>query len=255
MSQNRGPHDDRVRPTPDDELAARLSRALHAHAAVHTPDPAVVAARLCSAAGARGAVVVPMRRGGRVVAATVVTGALAVAGAGAAAASNPYSGVARAVEDVAQAVGVDWSFMPEGYEREQYEAFWGAGYEVEDVEALAALWQTDDYIETKARAGQMLLDGLPLPIPPGSTPVYPGGLGPVIDVPDVPLPDYVDEEGWEAFWAAGYTTADLQTLVQLWQDDVSEVKSRAGRMLLEGQALPIPPSSSSAPAGTGPDAG
>lgn len=239
MSQNRRAADDRVPPTPEAELAARITRSLQAHAAVHTPDPAVVAARLRADAGGHRGVVVPLRRGGRVVAAGLVTGTLAVAGAGAAAAANPYSGVARAVEDVAQAVGVDWSFMPEGYNREQYEAFWGAGYEVEDMEALSALWQTDD-IETKARAGQMILDGQVPPIPPGSSPVP---QGPVMDADDDPY-GLVDTDAWAAFWDAGYTEADLQALIRLWQDDVSEVKTRAGRMVLDGEALPIAPGSS-----------
>ena len=88
-----------------------------------------------------------------------------MAGAGAAAAANPYSGVARTVEGVVQAVGIDWSLMPEGYTREQYEAFWDAGYTYDDVLTLDALWNSDD-VETKARAGQMILDGEPLPILP-----------------------------------------------------------------------------------------
>lgn len=48
------------------------------------------------------------------------------------------------------------------------EAFWEAGYTVEDAEALAALWQLDLW-DTKARAGQALLDGEPLPVAPSGT--------------------------------------------------------------------------------------
>lgn len=53
----------------------------------------------------------------------------------------------------------------------QYDAFWEAGYEWADVEALMALWGTP-WDETKLRAGQMLLDGQPLPLPgtPAATP-------------------------------------------------------------------------------------
>ncbi|QGQ18250.1 hypothetical protein GC089_01925 [Cellulomonas sp. JZ18] len=54
------------------------------------------------------------------------------------------------------------------YTAEQYDAFWGAGYTVEDAEALAALWGTE-ITETKARAGQALLDGQTLPVAPGSS--------------------------------------------------------------------------------------
>ncbi|WP_456787230.1 hypothetical protein [Cellulomonas sp. P5_C5] len=52
---------------------------------------------------------------------------------------------------------------------EQFEAFWGAGYTPEDVEALGAIWSTG-FVETKAQAGQLLLDGQTLPVPPSGTP-------------------------------------------------------------------------------------
>lgn len=65
--------------------------------------------------------------------------------------------------------GTDWSTLPDGYTREQYEAFWGAGYTAQDLAALSALWQTDA-IQTKSTAGQMILDGQTVPVAPGSTP-------------------------------------------------------------------------------------
>ena len=68
--------------------------------------------------------------------------------------------------------GTDWSTLPDGYTREQYEAFWGAGYTVADLDALSVLWQTDA-IQTKATAGQMILDGQTVPVAPGSTTVAP----------------------------------------------------------------------------------
>ncbi|WP_315099184.1 hypothetical protein [uncultured Cellulomonas sp.] len=52
---------------------------------------------------------------------------------------------------------------------EQLDAFFGAGYTGEDVDALAALWQTE-FSETKARAGQMILDGQTPPVAPSGTP-------------------------------------------------------------------------------------
>ena len=139
-----------------------------------SPTPAVVAARLQAALAhpPEATVTTLVRRGGKVVAAGAVISALAVAGAGAAAAANPYSGVARVVEDVAQSVGLEWSAMPDGYTREQYEAFWGAGYTVDDMEALADLWHLDA-TATKAQAGQLLLDGQTPPIAPGGAAAQP----------------------------------------------------------------------------------
>jgi hypothetical protein len=74
----------------------------------------------------------------------------------------PTSSVSRAVAGALHEAGVDCSSMPAGYTRAQYEAFWGAGYTPADIAKLEALWHTDD-IETKSRAGQMLIEGKALP--------------------------------------------------------------------------------------------
>ncbi|GIG19897.1 hypothetical protein Cch01nite_06210 [Cellulomonas chitinilytica] len=211
---------------PNDELTDRITRALSSRAAAH-PDPAVVAARLEALLAQQPTPVATLtRRGAKVVAVGVVTGALAVAGAGAAAAANPYSGVARTVEEVAHAVGIEWSAMPDGYTRAQYEAFW-ATYTVDDMEALSALWGTDA-VETKARAGQMLLDGLTPPL-----------------APSVAAGVSTDEQQalLDAFWDAGYSAEDLDALSGLWHSDPFETKARAGQMLLDGQTLPFAPGS------------
>ncbi|KSW21454.1 hypothetical protein [Cellulomonas sp. B6] len=239
MNAHRAAGDPRPHPTPtDDELAERITRALHARAAAQATDVDALTARLHAEAARRAgqpAPVVALRRGGRVVAAGLVTGTLAVAGAGAAAAADPYSPVARAVETAAQAVGIQWSAMPEGYTREQHDAVWAA-YEVEDVERLSALWQTDP-IETKARAGQMLLDGEVPPVAPrtGAT---------------APTPDpSAEEAALEAYWASGYTTQDAEALSDLWHVELTEAKARAGQLLVEGQPVPVAPSGASEGAG------
>ncbi|MGY4642904.1 hypothetical protein [Cellulomonas sp. URHB0016] len=231
-----GPARDRVPDGEDPELVERIARALRSRDAAQ-PDPADIAARL----EARLALLPPApvttlaRRGTYVVAAGVVTGALAVAGAGAAAAANPYSPVARTVENVAHAVGIDWSAMPDGYTREQYEAFW-ASCTVEDMQALSALWGTEP-TETKARAGQLLLDGRPLPAhAPASPPAT---------VPDAPVPPDGHQAEYDAFWEAGYTVDDLQALNELWHSESAESKARAGQLLLDGEVLPVAPGSTS----------
>ena len=47
-------------------------------------------------------------------------------------------------------------------------AFFDAGYTGDDVEALNDLWDTE-HLETKARAGQMVLDGEELPLEPATS--------------------------------------------------------------------------------------
>jgi len=211
------------------ELTERVARALRSREA-DQPDPAVVAARIEARLAQQPSTVATLtRRGAKVVATGVVTGALAVAGAGAAAAAHPYSTVARTVEGVAHAVGIEWSAMPDGYTREQYEAFWAA-YSVEDMEALSALWSTDP-VQTKARAGQMLLDGLTPPVAPSA----------VVGV----QPDD-QQDLYDAFWDAGYTGEDLDALAALWSSDPFEAKARAGQMLLDGEQVPVAPSEASA---------
>lgn len=211
--------------TPDDELAARITGALHRRAAA-APDPAAVADRLAAALARRTSPrVVAVRRGGQVLAAGVVTGSIAVGAAGAAAATNPYSPVAVAFEDAARTVGFDVSFMPPGYTREQDAALWGAGYEMEEIDALAALWGTD-VIETKSRIGQMLIDGEEVPVPPDSVPDHNPG-----------------EDQYEAFFDAGYTFDDLAVLAQMWGVGQFDAKLRAGQAVLDGETLPIAPGS------------
>lgn len=61
-----------------------------------------------------------------------------------------------------------------GLTAEQATAFFDAGYSGEDIDALNALWSTSTP-ETKARAGQLLLDGEALPVAPSGQPAATGG--------------------------------------------------------------------------------
>ncbi|AEE47669.1 hypothetical protein [Cellulomonas fimi] len=160
----------------------------------------------------------------RLTAIGVAATGLCVAGAGLAAAASPQWGFARAVEDAAQVVGIDWSAMPENYTREQYEAYWAAEYSAEDLEALQEMWSVDE-TEAKARAGQMLIDGEALPFAPGTH------ASPTVTADD--------EAEIAAFFAAGYDADDVAELGALWSTDALETKARAGQLLLDGQTLPV----------------
>jgi hypothetical protein len=207
-----------------DDLAEQIGAALRAR----EPDAATTAAtarRIAAAVDAAaeaptGAVTPFVRRAGTIVVTGVVVSALGVVGAGAAAASDPYTGFAAVVDGVAQAVGVEWSSMPEGYTREQYEAFWGAEYTAGDLAELRDLWNVDS-LEAKARAGQMILDGRSVPVAPGSGPVTP-------------------HDAVGAFDGSGLTFEDAEQLADLWQIDTMGAKVRAGRMLLDGETPPVP---------------
>ncbi|NUU19082.1 hypothetical protein HP550_17680 [Cellulomonas humilata] len=114
------------------------------------------------------------------------------------------------------------------YTQERADAFWDAGYYMEDASALADLWHVD-LAEAKGRAGQLLLDGQPVPIAPGSS----------LDLTD---PDTITMLELTAFWDAGYTGDDGTALAALWNVDVIDAKATAGQMLRAGQPLPIGPS-------------
>ena len=159
-----------------------------------------------------------------------------VGGAGAAMAVAPTSAVSRAVAGALHEAGVDWSSMPAGYTKAQYEAFWGAGYSAADVARLSTLWKSDA-LETKAHAGQMILDGKTLPIAP--TPESSAASSPS-------TVDFTKAQQ-DAFWGAGYTDADITKLNALWNSDTTETKAHAGQMILDGKPLPVAPSGTPAP--------
>lgn len=175
-----------------------------------------------------------------VVAATLVTGAACASAAD----GQPASAVAAA--DAAPAAPVDDATLPttaptaddplagaDEYTQERSDALWAAGYYLEDAFALAELWDVP-LLEAKGRAGQLLLDGLPVPIAPGAS----------LDLTD---PDTIAMLSAEAYWDAGYTHDDGAVLAELWNVDVFEAKATAGRMLRDGQPLPIGPSGTPAP--------
>ncbi|UZN03310.1 hypothetical protein [Cellulomonas sp. S1-8] len=114
------------------------------------------------------------------------------------------------------------------YTQERSDAFWGAGYYMEDAFVLAELWDVP-LLEAKGRAGQLLLDEQPVPVAPGSS----------LDLTD---PETIEMLGMEKYWDGGYTHEDGASLAALWDMDVYEAKATAGRMLYDGQPLPIPPS-------------
>jgi hypothetical protein len=172
-------------------------------------------------------------RSSRFMAVGIVAAGLSVVCAGVATAVVPFSPVAPTPTSTVQAADTDWSGMPKGYTRAQYEAFWGAGYTAEDVVKLNDLWKSES-IQTKARAGQMILDGDMVPVAPSPAVAEPPA--------DVSTPKEGDQAKYDAFWNAGYTDANLAKLNDLWKTGSFDTKAHAGKMILEGKTLPVAPS-------------
>ncbi|GAA4720144.1 hypothetical protein APR04_003558 [Promicromonospora umidemergens] len=212
-----------------DALAEQIAAALRSREPAAADTAALtqrIAARVGAAADGRSGAATPfVRRAGFIAVTGVVASALGVVGAATAAATDPYTEFAATVDGIAHAVGVDWSSMPDGYTREQYEAFWGAEYSYEDQVKLEEIWALDS-TETKARAGQMILDGKELPFEPGRY--------------TTPEPSVADTAAAHAFIDAGYDADDAEALSDLWETDFVEAKVRAGRMLLDGETPPLP---------------
>lgn len=61
------------------------------------------------------------------------------------------------------------------------------------------------------------------------------------------MPEGYTQAQYEAFWAAEYSAEDLIELQALWSLDETETKSRAGQMLLDGEALPFAPGTHTTP--------
>jgi cytochrome c556 len=109
----------------------------------------------------------------------------------------------------------------------EVDAFFHAGYTVDDAVALAKLWKDKTPYDAKVEGGTKLLAGEKLPIKPGSS----------------PSSGNQDDAQLAAFFNAGYTYADAVKLAKMWKDKkVYDAKVDAGRRLLAGQVLPIPPS-------------
>jgi len=105
--------------------------------------------------------------------------------------------------------------------------FLDAGYDYGDATLLARYWGLGlSPDEAKARAGEKLRDGVPLPVRHGQT-----------------ASTVSQTVAMGAFFNNGYDYAEAARLAALWHrpspgGDLSGVKALAGRRLLAGQALP-----------------
>jgi hypothetical protein len=106
--------------------------------------------------------------------------------------------------------------------------YFADGYDYDNAVQLASLWHETDPGQAKADAGLKLLEGLALPVAPNGTPETP------------------QEKAQGAFFAGGYDYNDAVTLGNLWQEtDIGVIKAQAGQLLLDGETLPIQPSTPS----------
>ncbi|WP_432519298.1 hypothetical protein [Kineococcus sp. SYSU DK006] len=124
---------------------------------------------------------------------------------------------------------------PADPEAPQRDAFFAAGYTMDDAVQLGQLWNVGTY-EAKITGGTELLAGRQLPIAPSAPGSDGAAAGPATD----PAAE-VAEERRDAFFTAGYDYDDAVQLARLWNVEPDEAKTMGGELLLAGGRLPIQP--------------
>jgi hypothetical protein len=118
---------------------------------------------------------------------------------------------------------------------QEFAAYFAAGYDYQNAQELATIWNDTDINQVKADAGQKLLEGETLPVTADNPPLSQS------------QPDLADID---AFFSAGYDYQDAVTLAGMWKVGSYSAKIKGGKLLLAGGDLPIPPSGPPTQAGT-----
>jgi hypothetical protein len=158
------------------------------------------------------------------------------------------------------------SGTPESKTDQSVAAFFAAGYTYDDAVTLGNMWNDTNIYQVKGEAGQKLLDGQPLPIPPSGSPssrvdVVTGSNAKAslaktviarkasLKAGHVPMIQDADESpALNAYFGGGYDYPNAVALGQLWNEtDITQIKTEAGQKLLDGQPLPVAPDNPPAP--------
>ena len=129
---------------------------------------------------------------------------------------------------------------PADPEAPQRNAFFAAGYTMDDAVQLGRLWNVETY-EAKIAGGTELLAGRELPIAPSAPGTDGAAAGPATGPATDPAAQGVAETRREAFLTAGYDYDDAVQLGRLWNVEPDEAKAMGGELLLAGGRLPIQP--------------
>ncbi|NAZ77442.1 hypothetical protein GTQ99_18730 [Kineococcus sp. T13] len=121
-------------------------------------------------------------------------------------------------------------------EAPQREAFFAAGYTIDDAAQLGRLWNVGTY-EAKIAGGTELLAGRQLPIGPSAPGTDGAAAAPATD----PTAEGMAATRREAFTTAGYDDDDAVQLGRSWNVEPEQAKAMAGELLLAGGRLPVQP--------------
>nr|BFE71836.1 hypothetical protein GCM10020092_051370 [Actinoplanes digitatis] len=124
------------------------------------------------------------------------------------------------------------SAQPIDPNQDEFDAYFGAGYDYDDAVKLAKIWKKPkaDIGDIKVEAGRRLLAYQVLPVKPGE------------GTPGPPAPPTKEEKRVAAFFGAGYDYDDAVKLAKIWKTKTPyAAKVADGKKLLAGETLPIRP--------------
>jgi hypothetical protein len=99
--------------------------------------------------------------------------------------------------------------------------YFDAGYDYNDAVKLGQVWNQTDINQVKSEAGQKLLNGDTLPVPPSGKPVPP------------------ENQAVATFFGDGYTYNDAVKLAKMWHVSSYQAKIEGGKKLENGDTLPV----------------
>ncbi|MEM7325622.1 MAG: hypothetical protein AAF531_21225, partial [Actinomycetota bacterium] len=114
-------------------------------------------------------------------------------------------------------------------DRDGYAAFWTAGYNYQQLLALAEEWNLSEF-EAKARAGAAILAG-----DTSSFDDIVVGIAPAPE--EIWAPDPV--ENTLPFWDAGYGYEDAVALAEAWNLDIWDAKVQAAELIEDGRQTTV----------------
>jgi hypothetical protein len=168
--------------------------------------------------------------------------------------------------------------QPAPPEDKAVEAFFNAGYSYDDAVTLAGMWN-ESTSQAKIDAGKKIENGEPLPIQPSPQSSSDNATNPTTvsakrlaqakaqgmlivrkglivnkkglatATPSGATTDDGSTPALDAYFAAGYNYDDAVSLGKIWNEsNITQIKSEAGQKLIDGDQLPVQPSSTPIPA-------
>ena len=115
-----------------------------------------------------------------------------------------------------------------------YAAYWDAGYNYQQLLALADEWKVSEF-EAKGRAGNAILAGNT-----SSFDAIVAGIEPIDEATAPPIDEVASaDDPTAAFWNAGYEYEDAVALAEVWNTDSYQAKIMAAELIADGNQADV----------------